>query len=275
MLKKRIIFTLLYDDGNFMLSRNFRLQKVGDIHWLKKNYNFSHISFFIDELIIFDVSRNNRNIKKFCDVLSSLTDGCFVPITAGGGIRKLEDAKLLLRSGADKVSINSSLFSDISLSKELISNYGKQCVVGSIDIKRTDDGSYQIWTESGLKLVDEDISDLLSKLEKENVGEIYINSIDQDGTGQGFDFKLLENIPNDLSIPLIFAGGVGNASHLIEGLRDNRVDAVATAHLFNFVGDGLKKARQNIEQNEQSIKLAKWKTTEELQKLISIKNNEY
>ena len=76
-------------------------------------------------------------------------------------------------------------------------------------------------------------------------------------------------------IPLIFAGGVGNASHLIEGLKDNRVDAVATAHLFNFVGDGLKKARKNIEENEHSIELAKWKTTEELQKLIGIKNNDH
>ena len=135
MLKKRIIFTLLYDDGNFMLSRNFRLQKVGNVDWLKKNYNFSHISFFIDELIIFDVSRNERNIDKFCKTLNELTEGCFVPITAGGGIRKLDDAKFLLRSGADKVSINTSLFSDLPLLKDLVKNFGKQCVVGSLDLK--------------------------------------------------------------------------------------------------------------------------------------------
>ena len=152
MHKKRIIFTLLYDDGNFMLSRNFRLQKVGNLDWLKKNYNFSHISSYIDELIIFDVSRNERNIDKFCKALTVLTDGCFVPITAGGGIRKLDDAKYLLRSGADKVSINTLLFSDLSLVKDLVANFGKQCVVGSIDVKKTDHGKYEILTESGKEL---------------------------------------------------------------------------------------------------------------------------
>ena len=261
MLKKRIIFTLLYDDGNFMLSRNFRLQKVGNIDWLKKNYNFSHISFFIDELIVFDVSRNEKNISKFCKALSSLTDGCFVPITAGGGIRTLDDAKSLLRAGADKVSINTSLFSDLSLAKELVINFGKQCVVGSIDIKKTDQGEYEIWTESGSKIVNQDISSTLSSLEKDYIGEIYINSMNQDGTGQGYDLDLLKKIPDSMSIPLILAGGVGNASHLLEGLKDNRVDAVATAHLFNFIGNGLKKARQNILNN--GIELATWKTTEE------------
>ena len=270
MLKKRIIFTLLYDDGNFMLSRNFRLQKVGNIDWLKKNYNFSHISFFIDELIVFDVSRNERNIEKFSLALNALTDGCFVPITAGGGIRKLDDAKFLLRSGADKVSINTSLFSNLPLAKELVSNFGKQCVVGSIDVKKTDDGRHEIWTESGSRLIDQDIPSLLSKLEKNCIGEIYINSINQDGTGQGYDFSILNNIPNNMNIPLILAGGVGNASHLLEGLRDKRVDAVATAHLFNFIGDGLKKARQNILNKD--IELASWKTTEEFKLLAGINN---
>jgi len=266
MHKKRIIFTLLYDDGNFMLSRNFRLQKVGNLDWLKKNYNFSHISSYIDELIIFDVSRNERNIDKFCKALNVLTDGCFVPITAGGGIRKLDDAKYLLRSGADKVSINTLLFSDLSLVKDLVANFGKQCVVGSIDVKKTDHGKYEILTESGKRVIDQDLSSLLSFLEKDYIGEVYINSINQDGTGQGYDLDLLKNIPNNMSIPLILAGGVGNAFHLLEGLKDSRVDAVATAHLFNFIGDGLKKARQNV--LDKDIELASWKTKEEF-KLIT------
>ena len=253
-----------------MLSRNFRLQKVGNIDWLKKNYNFSHISFFIDELIVFDVSRKERNIEKFSRVLNALTDGCFVPITAGGGIKKLDDAKSLLRSGADKISINTSLFSNLTLAKELVSNFGKQCVVGSIDLKKMGDGSYKIWTESGSKLINQNIPSLLSKLEKDCIGEIYINSINQDGTGQGYDLNILDNIPNNMNIPLILAGGVGNASHLLEGLKDKRVDGVATAHLFNFIGDGLKKARQNIINKD--IELASWKTTEEFEFLAAINN---
>jgi cyclase len=265
MLKKRIIFTLLYADGNFMLSRNFRLQKVGNLDWLKKNYNFSHISSYIDELIIFDVSRNERNIDKFCKVLNALTDGCFVPITAGGGIRKFDDAKYILRSGADKISINTLLFSDLLLVKELVSNFGKQCVVGSIDLKKTH-GEYQILTDSGKRVVEKDILSLLSFLEKDYIGELYINSINQDGTGQGYDLDLLENIPNNMSIPLILAGGVGNALHLLEGLKNSKVDAVATAHLFNFIGDGLRKARQII--LDEDIQLASWKTKEEFKLII-------
>ena len=115
MLKKRIIFTLLYDDGYFVLSRNFRLQRVGNLEWLKKNYNFSHIAFFIDELIVLDVSRNNRSIDKFSSMLKKLSCECLVPIAAGGGIRSLDDGKKLLRSGADKLVINTALFRNINL----------------------------------------------------------------------------------------------------------------------------------------------------------------
>ena len=115
MLKKRVIFTLLYDNGYFMLSRNFRLQKVGDLQWLKKNYNFSHIAFSIDELIILDVTRGERNEEKFHDHVRSLNEECFIPIAAGGGIRTLEQARRLLRSGADKVVINTLLAENSSV----------------------------------------------------------------------------------------------------------------------------------------------------------------
>ena len=119
MLKKRLIFTLLYSDGNFMLSRNFKLQKVGNLNWLNENYNFSKISFFIDELIILDVSRNNRDLDIFCSHIKTLTKNCFVPISAGGGINNLIKAKTLLKSGADKIVINSLLDSDIDMVFEL------------------------------------------------------------------------------------------------------------------------------------------------------------
>ena len=96
MLKKRLIFTLLYNSGIFSLSRNFRLQNVGDIKWLNENYNFDYISQYIDELIVLDVSRSRRDINAFSHILKSLTEKVFVPISSGGGIRKYEDAKILL-----------------------------------------------------------------------------------------------------------------------------------------------------------------------------------
>jgi cyclase len=246
MLKKRLIFTLLYSQGQFMLSRNFRMQKVGNLKWLQTNYNFSHISFSIDELIILDVTRGERNTEVFCDALKALSEGCFVPIAAGGGVRTIEHARTLLRSGADKVVINSALYGNNDFVSDLASEFGQQCVVASMDIKRTPAGTYQAMSECGSKHHEGTATHWVEKVTRDAVGEIYLNSIDQDGTGQGYDVQILDLLPKDMPKPVILAGGVGNATHLAEGLADPRVDAVATAHLFNFVGDGLKQARKSL-----------------------------
>jgi cyclase len=246
MLKKRLIFTLLYSQGQFMLSRNFRLQKVGDLEWLQTNYNFSHISFSIDELIVLNVARGERDTEAFCAVLKALAEGCFVPIAAGGGVRTVEHARTLLRSGADKVVVNTPLYENNDFIRELASEFGQQCVVASMDIKRASDGSYQAWAECGSKFLMGSAAHWIEEVADNAVGEIYLNSIDRDGTGQGYDLQLLDQLPPGMPKPVILAGGVGNAIHLAEGLADPRVDAVATAHLFNFVGDGLKQARHSL-----------------------------
>ena len=246
MLKKRLIFTLLYSHGLFMLSRNFRLQKVGDLKWLQTNYNFSHISYSIDELIVLNVARDERDTETFCAVLKALTEGCFVPIAAGGGVRTVDHARTLLRSGADKVVVNTPLYENKAFISDLASEFGQQCVIAAMDIKRASDGSYQAWAECGNKCLVGSAAHWIDEVTNSAVGEIYLNSINRDGTGQGYDLQLLDQLPPDMPKPVILAGGVGNATHLAEGLADPRVDAVATAHLFNFVGDGLKQARQSL-----------------------------
>ena len=239
-----------------MLSRNFRLQNVGNLEWLKKNYDFSHISYSIDELVVLDVTRGERNLEDFCSVLKLLTDGCFVPIAAGGGVNQIESARMLLRSGADKVVVNSGLYSNNGFVRDLASEFGQQCVVGSMDIKSSANGHYQVWSENGMKCESGTAKEWIEKITSDSVGEVYLNSMDRDGTGQGFDLKLLDLLPDLVSKPVILAGGAGNASHLAEGLGDSRVDAVATANLFNFVGDGLKEARQSLVAN--GIVLPMW-----------------
>ena len=229
-----------------MLSRNFRLQNVGNLEWLKKNYDFSHISYSIDEIIVLDVTRGEKNLEDFCSALKLLTDGCFVPIAAGGGINQIESARMLLRSGADKVVINSGLYANDGFVRDLASEFGQQCVVGSMDIKSSEDGQYQAWSENGMKCEAGPARYWVERIINDSVGEIYLNSIDRDGTGQGFDLELLDLLPDLVSKPVILAGGAGNATHLLAGLEDLRVDAVATANLFNFVGDGLKEARQSL-----------------------------
>lgn len=255
MLKKRIIFTLLYDDGYFVLSRNFRLQRVGNLEWLKKNYNFSHIAFYIDELIVLDVSRNNRSIENFSTMLKELSAECLVPIAAGGGINTLSDAKKMLRSGADKLVINTALFKNINLVKELCEEYGKQCIVGSFDVKILNN-KIEFFVMNGTEKIDSSINDPFNSLPTEFLGEMYLNSIERDGTGQGYDFKILDYIPSYIKIPVIMSGGVGNYKHLIEGINHQRIDAASTAHLFNFIGDGLFRARESL--LSQGVELAYW-----------------
>lgn len=246
MLKKRLIFTLLYNQGQFMLSRNFRLQKVGNLDWLQTHYNFSQISFSIDELIVLDVSRGERDADAFCSALKTLAEGCFVPVAAGGGVRTLEQARALLRSGADKVVVNTPVYESPDFIGELASEFGQQCVVAAMDVKCMPDGSYSVWVESGSRCLEDTATAWIERVTQSPVGELYLNSIDRDGTGQGYDMQVLDLLPTDMPKPVILAGGVGNAAHLAEGLADRRVDATATAHLFNFVGDGLKQARLSL-----------------------------
>jgi cyclase len=142
--------------------------------------------------------------------------------------------------------INSGLFNECNLAKELSEEFGQQCVVGSIDLKRSKTGGFQVWFNGGGRLHEAPAKDLLDNALKQEVGEIYLNSMDRDGTGQGLDLDILELLPVRVNKPIILAGGVGNSDHLLVGLRDSRIDAVATANLFNFVGDGLMRARDEL-----------------------------
>lgn len=238
-----------------MLSRNFRLQKVGDLNWLKKNYDFSKIAFSIDELIILDVTRGNRDEKRFREHVHSLTEECFVPIAAGGGIRTLEQAQNLLHSGSDKVVVNTLIHKNPQVLKEISEEFGRQCVVATVDAKKNGD-HYSIWVDNGSLKVEVSLEEWLNTISDLPIGEVYLNSMDRDGTGQGYELELLSFIPESFPLPVILAGGAGKYKHLADGLLNDRVDAVATANLFNFIGDGLQKARSFL--REQEINCAAW-----------------
>jgi cyclase len=255
MLRKRVIFTLLYSDGYFNQSRNFRLQRVGDLNWLENNYGFSKIAHSLDELIIIDATKGQKNIENFGKAIEGLVENVFIPICAGGGIKSIYDAEFLFHSGADKIIINSRIYEDPSLIKDLVRIYGSQSIVASIDYKIT--GNKQtIFINNGTNEIKRDLDAYISYVQDLGVGEIYLNSIDRDGTGFGFDLDTLYNVCNIINIPLIIAGGAGNEKHLMEGIKLNQVNAVATANLFNFIGDGLINARKYLLNNK--INLANW-----------------
>lgn len=255
MVKKRLIFTLIYCDGFFMQSRNFRLQRVGNIEWLEKHYQFQKTAFALDELIILDASRKEKSITEFAKVVNQVRQHIFIPVAAGGGIRSIDNAKLLFQHGADKIIINSMLYQNSQLIHELKDHYGSQSILASIDYKKTGN-ECEVMICDGQKKIDIKLLDYLKQIESLGIGEIYLNSINQDGTGFGFDHETIEEISNRIYTPLIVAGGAGNENHLISILKMDGVNAAATANLFNFIGDSIANARKKILAN--GIDLANW-----------------
>lgn len=245
MLRKRIIFTLIFDSGFFTQSRNFRLQKVGNLKWLENNYQFQKIAFSLDELIVINASRNNINMIDFAEMVSELVNNVFIPISAGGAIRSMHDAEILFNGGADKIILNSILKENPELVKSFVKRYGSQSVVASIDYK-VNNNIKEIFIHNGATKIDFNLKAYIEYVQSLQVGEIYLNSIDKDGTGFGYDFETINEVTENISIPLIIAGGAGNEKHLIEGLKIKEVSGVATANLFNFIGDGIPNAREKV-----------------------------
>jgi cyclase len=237
-----------------MQSRNFRLQKVGNLEWLERNYKFQRISFSLDELIVINATRGEKYINKFATMISNLVNDVFIPLTAGGGIRSMQDAELLFNNGADKILINSALIQNINLVNDLVQKYGSQSLVASVDYRNIH-GSNKVFINDGSIEVNYTLEDYIKHIESLNIGEIYLNSIDKDGTGFGYDFELISKLSEFITKPLIISGGAGNERHLIQGLNIQNVSAVATANLFNFIGDGLPIARNKIIESGENLAL--------------------
>ncbi|MGF1881053.1 HisA/HisF-related TIM barrel protein [Vibrio splendidus] len=257
MLRNRLIFSLIYSDGTFTQSRNFRLQKVGDINWLERNYKFQKISFSLDELIVLNATKIGKDIVEFSKAVSRLVDDVFIPVAAGGGINSISDADLLFRSGADKVVLNSCIESNPQVVKEIVSKYGTQSIVACVDYKIIA-GKPQVFVDNGSRALDADLDTYLAEIQNLEVGEIILNSIDKDGTGFGFDIEVINKYSSLVDVPLIIMGGAGNGQHLKEGLEIEGVSAVATANLFNFIGNGLPTARESL--LEAGMNLARWES---------------
>ncbi len=249
MLKKRLIFSLLYNDGYFCLSRNFRLQKIGDYKWLIDNYGFYNIYNAIDELIILNVSRDKKNTEKFYKVLELITANFYIPISIGGGIKNIKQVDDYFNLGADKIIINSEL-KNIKLINEISSKYGAQAIIGSIDFSLLKKKAFFI---NNGKTEVESFEDYKKFLNKLDIGELMFNSIDFDGTGQGLDINFYNKNCKDFNKPILISGGVGKTEHIYEGLKLDFVNGVVTANLLNFVKDGLIKSRIILQKKLENI----------------------
>jgi cyclase len=256
MLKPRLIFTLLYDNGVFNLSRNFNLQIVGDQDWLTNNYEFESIARSIDELVILNVGKSSDNFDDFCKQVGEIARYCFMPIAAGGNIRTIEHASKLFNKGADKIVLNTPFFKQPNLIKEIAKRYGSQAIISSIDFKRMPDNMFPTYIENGATPTGLDLAAAIRNNEDLGAGELYLTSIDRDGTGFGYDLNALEIAHNSCQLPIIASGGADTYDKLVEGLHTGYVSAVSTSHLFNFICDGLKDARESM--IEEGVQLSKW-----------------
>tara|TARA_B110000008_G_C16901686_1_gene537060 strand:+ start:296 stop:1051 length:756 start_codon:yes stop_codon:yes gene_type:complete len=232
-----------------MHSRNFSLQRAGDSEWIIENYNFEEISKHIDELVFLDVSREDFDRTIALHDFIKVTNNCFVPKSFGGRLRSFQDFENCFSNGADKIVINKLLCSNPDLVREASKVFGSQSIIGSIDVKKIDN-QYFVFLENGS--VDNKL--LLEEYIKLNIfqdiGEVYLNSIDKDGTGQDFDLSAYQCIASKVTCPIILAGGAGNASHFMNALKNSNVDALATANLFNFIGNGLQRTREELLEND-------------------------
>ena len=227
-----------------MLSRNFRLQKVGDINWLFKNYDFLNLTNYIDEIIILNTSKKKIQ-KDFLDTINIISKTTFIPIVAGGCIRSIKDADSLINSGADKIIINKLFNENPKICKQISKRYGKQFIVGSIDFL-IKSNKFMIYDSYTKKYYFKKINKLVDDLSKNGAGEILLQSVDKDGTGFGLEKKIMKEIKKK-DFPIILMGGVGNYEHIIDGYNINNCEAISTANLFNFIGKEFINVRKKLE----------------------------
>jgi cyclase len=251
---KRIIYCLYFKDNFFYLSRNFRLQKVGDLNWLIKNFGFGSTTNYIDELMIVLVKKNptNDDFNNYFKNVENLRKNIFIPIVLGGGINHLNIAKKFFENGADKISINTACYENKDSINEIADIYGSQAISIMLDYKKTDN-KVELYSDCGTKFQEINFAKHLKDMENLNCGEIILNSIDNDGNGAGLDIEILKYIKDDYSKPILLMGGAGKPEHFSNILKNIKVSGAITANLFNFLGSGLNTARKELIENKIDI----------------------
>lgn len=236
MLAKRVIPCLDVHDGQVTRGVQFgkaeagELRNVGDPVELALAYNEQGA----DEMVFFDITATAHERKTIVDVIERAGDQCFMPLTVGGGIRSVEDMNTMLKAGADKVSINSSAIANPRLISEGAEKFGSQCIVVSIDAKKTGEEQWRVFTHGGRKEAGLDAIEWAKEAVRLGAGEIVLNSIDADGTKAGYDIEVTRRISENVAVPVVASGGAGNLDHMVDVLKEGKADAVLAASIFHF-----------------------------------------
>lgn len=251
MVKKRVIFKLIFKDDAFYLSRNFSLQKAGDTFWLFEKMKFQKISNFVDELIILNASENNKSNplpKNFKNSVKSLMKKTFIPLTIGGGLTNLTQIDECFKLGADKVILNSAVKNNPNLVNQCSKKYGAQAISIGVDFRSFNNdikSKYFSFVNNGKEKF-LSLKEHIKLIKKMSFGELMLTSIDMDGTGFGFDVKVLDIIDKDINFPVLLSGGAGKPEHFEDLIKNKKISALITGNLYNFLGNGLEVLRQKI-----------------------------
>ena len=236
MLAKRVIPCLDVHDGavtrgvQFGRAEEGGLRNVGDPVELAIRYDEQGA----DEMVFFDITASAHGRGTMVDVMERVASRCFMPLTVGGGIRTVEDMGVMLKAGADKISINSAALAKPGLIGEGAEKFGSQCIVVSVDAKKTGDGEWRVFSHGGRKETGLDAIEWSRRAVQLGAGEIVLNSIDADGTKAGYDLEITRRISESVGVPVVASGGAGCLEHMAEVLHEGRADAVLAASIFHF-----------------------------------------
>jgi cyclase len=226
----RVIPCLDVDGGRVVKGVQFRdLRHAGDPVELAARYDREGA----DEVVFYDITASAHQRDTMVDVVARTAEQVFIPLTVGGGVRTVDDARRLLRVGADKVSINSAAVADPSLINQLSGIFGAQCTVVGIDVRRAGTG-FEVYTHGGRQATGIDAIAWAAECEARGAGEVVLNSMDRDGTRRGFDLGLTAQVSDTVGIPVVASGGVGHLQDLVDGALDGHADAVLAASIFHF-----------------------------------------
>ncbi|WP_026292689.1 imidazole glycerol phosphate synthase subunit HisF [Rubritalea marina] len=231
MLAKRIIPCLDVTNGRVVKGTNFvDLRDAGDPVECAIAYNEQEA----DELVFLDITASSDGRDTMVDVVKRTAEHCFIPLTVGGGIRKVEDMREMLMAGADKVGVNTAAILNPSLIDEGAVAFGSQCIVCAIDAKKEGPGKWGIYTHGGRKPMGIDAVEWAKEIYNRGAGEILLTSMDADGTKDGYDIELTAAVSEAVGIPVIASGGAGNLQHMVDVLEGGKADAVLAASIFHF-----------------------------------------
>lgn len=253
MHTKRIIPCLDCNNGRVVKGTNFvNLRDAGDPVEVAAMYDESGA----DELVFLDITASSDGRNTTVDLVRRVAEKVFIPFTVGGGIRTVDDFKVLLREGADKISINSAAIMNPELISEAADKFGSQCVVVAIDAKRREDGSgWDIYKNGGRVNMHIDAVEWAMKACRLGAGEILLTSMDCDGTKAGYDIELTRLISENVSIPVIASGGAGKLEHFYDALTDGKADAALAASLFHFKELEIRQVKQYLKDRGVPVRL--------------------